>query len=156
MADPASEYVLSSSGGTVTLNDGTFGADDRYHLTDIPDLDDPPLRVPVDSVPFGDGALVYQTFTGAWHIPVEGVFMVVSTRNQNSIRAIRNQMEEDLRDVLRGMKAPNAGSLAWTPLGQPARTLTVYYEIPIHCPHDQNYLLRTFSFGLLSPDANWS
>jgi len=155
MADPASVYTLTSSAGTVAFNNGTFGVNDMYWINDIPDLDDPPIRAPSDPVPFGDGALIFDAFTGLWHIPVEGHFLVVSTRVQNNIRTIRNSMEETLRNVLRAMRAPNSGTLAWTPLGQSARSLTVYYEVALRCPHDQNFMLRSFSFGLFSGQSSW-
>jgi len=153
MADPAVTHTLTTPGGTIVFNDGS---DDQFYITDIPDLDDPPIRNPKDAVPFGDGGLIYQSFTGPWEVPVEGHFLILSTQNQQAIQSIRNDMEADLRAALRSIRAPTSGTWAWTPLGEAARSLDVYYDVKLRCPHDQNFLLRAFQFGIVTGDSDYS
>ena len=84
----------------------------------------------------------------------EGVFLITSTLVMNTILTARNTMEEDLRVALESIYTAT-GTLAWTPLGESSRSLTVYCEVPMECGHDQNFLLRTFNFGLIAADPDW-
>jgi hypothetical protein len=73
---------------------------------------------------------------------------------QNSIVQIRNGFEEDLRLALESILAAD-GTFVWTPQGQAERTLTVRHDVQLEFGHDQNYLLATFSFGLVAADPDW-
>lgn len=151
MADIAATYVMTAPGGTVTFNAG--GAD-QFYIQALPGFDSPQLRTPVDPVPFGDGAIVHDFWKGARQWTVEGVFLITSTLNQDGILTIRNQMEEDLQDALDSMLQANA-TWAWTPFGGSARTLNVRWSGMLECPHDQNFLLRAFQFGLIAGSPDW-
>ena len=47
------------------------------------------------------------------------------------------------------------GTLAWTPAGRSARSLTVRHNVPLECPHIENYALLAFNFGLYAADPTW-
>jgi hypothetical protein len=143
--------VLTTPGGTITFNSD---ASDQFYLTEVSGLDGVPLRTPVDPVPFGDGGIVHDFWEGPRHVLMEGVLLIESTRIQNSILTIRNDMEEDLRVALASIKRDD-GTLAWTPLGQSSRTLTVRNEVQLEMRHIENYLLRSFTFGLIAAEPDW-
>lgn len=156
MPDISCEYDLVGPGGTITFNDGGL---DQFYVSEIPSgLAGAPIRASMDAVAFGDGGRSYNFWQGARHPIFEGVFLILSTRNQNGILRIRNQMEEDLRVVLESIAATDAdtGTLTWRPLGQTQRQLTVRNDQTLECGHDQNYLLRTFTFGLVADDPAWT
>jgi len=157
MADIAVAHVLTTPSETVLFNDGAQSASghDMIFITHTPGLVQTTLRVPQDDVPFGDGGLVHNSWKGARHFIVEGLFIVNSTRKGNDIVEIRNQFEEDLRLALDDILAPAVGSWVWTPQGQPERTLAVHVEVALDCPHPDDYLIQTFSFGLVCPDPDW-
>lgn len=151
MADIAATYTLTTPGGTIVFNNGAL---DQYYFTEIDGLDGVTLRTPIDPVPFGDGGIVHDFWEGPRHMTFEGVLLIQSVRIQNSILTIRNSMEEDLRVALASIKRAD-GTIAWTPLGEGARSLTVRNEIPLATRHIENYLLRSFTFGLVSADPDW-
>lgn len=156
MPDISCEYVLTTPIGALTFNDGGL---DQFYVQEIPaGLAGAPLRVPSDPVAFGDGGRTYNIWKGARHILFEGVFLITSTRNMNGVLRIRNQMEEDLRVALDSIAASDAdtATLVWRPLGQTERTLVVRNDVTLECPHDQNYLLRAFTFGLVADDPAWT
>ena len=148
MPDVACVYALTTPGGTIFFNDGT---PDQFYITEIPvGLAGAPLSTPVDAVPYGDGSLSYNWWKRGRHIQIEGVFLITSTRIENGILTIRNSMEAALQaalDSCAGLATATA-TLAWTPLGGSAHSLTVRNDVPLECIHDQGYLVRTFSFGL--------
>ncbi len=154
MADVGVEYVLTTPDGTVTFNDGSL---DQIYISEIQGLGGAPIRAPMDDIPFGHGGLWYDFWEGPRPIIIDGVFLIQSTRVMNSIVVIRNQMEEELRTALRSIAALEAdtGTLAWTPQGQSPRMLTVRNNVTVDFGHDQNYLLETFSFGLVAADPDW-
>ena len=155
MPDVSAEYLLVTPAGTIDFNDDGL---DQFYIQEIPSgLAGAPIRAPMDPVGFGDGGRSYNFWSGARHIAIEGVFLILSTRNMNAILTIRNQMEEDLRVALESIAQTDVdtATLTWTPLGQTTRTLVVRNDVPLECPHDQNYLLRAFQFGLVADDPVW-
>jgi hypothetical protein len=154
MADYSCEYELDcGAGGTITFNDGTLGngsADDLYWISTLHGLDGPTLRVPVDDVPFGDGGIVHRSWMGPRHPVLEGNLIVQSV-GLGGCQARLNEMEEALRLALDEILAPTAGTLTWTPtdLGI-TYSLEVFYEVPLDVQPTDNYLLRSFNFGLIS------
>lgn len=155
MPDVSCEYLLVTPAGTIDFNDDSA---DQFYIQEIPSgLAGAPIRAPMDPVAFGDGGRSYNFWSGARHPVVEGVFLITSTRNMNAILTIRNQMEEDLRVALESIAQTDVdtGTLTWRPLGQTQRTLVVRNDMPLECVHDQNYLLRTFAFGLVADDPAW-
>lgn len=156
MPDVACVYTLVTPAGTVVFNDGSA---DQFYIGEIPSgLAGAPIRAPMDDLPYGDGGLSYNFWKGARHPLLEGVFLILSTRNMNGILTIRNQMEDDLRVALESISEADTatGTLTWRPLGLTQRALTVRNDVPLECVHDQNYLLRTFSFGLVADDPAWT
>ena len=157
MADISVPYTLSTPGGTILFNDSgidqfnMLGGPDEYYITDAPGLDGAPLRTPVDNRPQTHGGLVHPFFKGPRRITFEGALMIRSTRIQNSIRIIRNQMEEALIDALESIEDTD-GTLAWTPAGLSARLLVVRNEIPVEF---RGIELKTFTFGLIAANPDW-
>lgn len=156
MADIAVPFALTTPGGVILFNDtGTdqfniFGADE-YYITDIQGLDGSPIRAPIDNAPQTHGGLVHPFFKGPRHITIEGALMVRSTRVMNAVVVIRNEMEDDLLTALESILQAD-GTLAWTPQGEAARSLTVRYEIPCEF---RGISLKTFAFGLVAANPDW-
>ena len=151
MADVAVPYTLTTNGGNIDFNDG--GAD-QFYITEIQGLGSAPVRAPIDNAPQAHGGLVHDFWKGPRHIIVEGIFLITSVPQGTLCQAIRNDMEEDLRTALESCLQAD-GTFAWTPLGQAARSLTVRHDVPLECPHQDNYLLRAFNFGLVAADPDW-
>lgn len=151
MADVGVTYTLAGS-TTVYFNDGS---DDQIYINEITGLGGPPVRAPIDDVPFGDGGIIHPFWKGPRHISVEGIFLITSTRQMDDIVVIRNDMEEDLRDCLESILQSD-GSLTWQPQGQSSRSLTVRHDVMLDFGHEQNYLLETFTFGLVAANPDWS
>ena len=149
MPDIATVYTLTTPGGTITFNNG---ATDEYYLSEIGGLEDAPIRAPVDNRPQTDGGLVHDFYEGPLHLTLEGILFIRSTRVQNSIRTIRTSMTDNLRTALRSILRAD-GTLAWTPYGSTARSLTVRYEVPLDPRYIDNYLNVAFSFGLVSASS---
>lgn len=156
MPDVACQYILAAPSGTINFNDGTA---DQFYITEIPSgLAGAPISAPIDPVAFANNSLSYNWWQRGRHIQMDGVFLITSTRNEQAILAIRNQMEETLRAALSSCAglATAVATLSWTPYGQSGRVLEVRNDVPLECPHDQSYLVRTFSFGLFSNAAAWA
>lgn len=151
MSDVSVPYTLTTPGGTIVFNDDSA---DQFYLTETPGLGTPPIRAPIDPVPFGDGGILHTFWKGPRHVTLEGVFLITSSRVQNTILTIRNQMEESLITALESIIAAN-GTLAWTPLGLSGRSLTVRHDIPFEASHIEGYKLRAFTFGLVAADPDW-
>jgi hypothetical protein len=148
MTDIAAGYLLTTPGGNISFNDG---AEDQYYITSIRGLESGVIRAPIDSMPQTDGAIIHDFFFGQQSIVVDGFFFITSSRVMNTILAQRNTMTSALRTALNSILRAD-GTLAWTPLGQSAESLTVRYEVPLQPDHIDNYLNRSFSFGLVSGD----
>lgn len=156
MADYSCVYTISSSGGTLQLNNGQLGGgshDDLYWIATIHGLDGPTLRVPQDDVPFGHGGLVHRSWKGGRHPIFEGSLIVQSVP-QSQCQAVLDDMETDFNVVLDAMLAPNAGTLSWTTAASVSRSLIVYYEVTLDIQPTEGYRLRSFNFGLVSPAAD--
>lgn len=151
MADIAVQYTLTTPGGTINFNDGSA---DQFYITEIQGLGSAPIRTPIDNRPLADGGLVHDFWKGPRHVLIEGVFFITSVPQGQRCQEIRNEMEEDLRVALESLLQDD-GTLAWTPVGQAARSLTVRHEVPLECPHQENYLLRAFNFGLIAANPDW-
>lgn len=156
MADVAAPYTLTTPGGTINFNDGLA---DQYYIQAIHGLDGAPIRAPIDDVPFGDGGISYNFWKGGRHIQIEGIFLVQNLDCGPALVTVWNQMEETLRVALESIAAGIAAvaSLVWTPTGLSARTLSsVRNDVPLDCQPDQNFTVRTFSFGLFSDNPDWT
>jgi hypothetical protein len=157
MADLACTYTLSTGSGTIVLNQGTLGGgstDDLYWVTAIHGLDGPTLRTPIDDVPFGDGGLIHKFWKGPRHPAFEGSLIVQSVPiGSGACQEALNDMEDALNAAL-GTIIQTAGTLSWTPAGGGAHSISVFYEIPLDIQPQDNFALRSFSFGLVSASAN--
>lgn len=156
MPDLAVEYVLTTPAGTITFNDG---GQDQFYIQDIPSgLAGAPISAPIDEVGFGVGSLAFNWWQRGRHIAIEGVFLVQSAPFCSPAQVtIWNEMEEELRvalDSIAGVETATA-TLVWRPLGQTQRTLIVRNDVPLECPPDQNYQVRTFHFGIFAQDPAW-
>jgi hypothetical protein len=157
VADVVTAYTIASSGGTVIMNNGTLGdSTDKYWLTQGPrGLDGADLRVPTDPVPFGSGAIVHSSWEFGMRAGFEGVILIESTKLESLCQTIRNDMINDLRNCLRGALAPNSATVSWAETGIGNRSLTMYYEVPLDTQYIENYMLMSFTFGLLSEAASF-
>lgn len=154
MADLSTPYVLTTSGGNVTFNDGALGdGTDKYWLTDINGLDGPAIRAPVDPVPFGDGGLIYTFRKGPRHVVMDGMLLIESSISQADCQTLRNDLVADLADALDAILT-SAGTLTWTPAGQSGLSLAVFYEVGLSVTYSDNYAVANFSFGLVSATAD--
>jgi hypothetical protein len=157
VADLSAVYTLSTSGGNVSFNNGTLGFgsdDDLYWIATINGLDGPTIRTVIDDVPFGHGGLVHRFWKGPRHVVLEGSLVVQSVPFGNSqCQEILNGMEDDLNAALNSILQSD-GTLAWTPAGGSPHSLSVRYEVPLDIQPQENYVIRSFSFGLVSASAD--
>ena len=157
MPDISCEYVLTTPAGVIDFNNG---AADQYFITDIPQgLAGAPISAPIDPVAYGTGSRSYNWWQRGRHILIEGNFFVTSQPLCSpEIVAVWNTMEETLRAALASIAGPDSAvaTLDWTPAGLSARTLEVRNDIELECSPDQNYLVRTFHFGLFTDAIIWS
>lgn len=155
MPDLACPYVLTTPVDTITFNDGSA---DQFYITDIPTgLAGAPIRAPIDNIAYANGSRSYNFWLSGRHIPFEGMFLVTSVPPCPDIVPVWNAMEERLRAALESIAAldTDTATLVWTPAGLTERTLVVRNEIALDTAPDQNYLVRTFSFGLFADDPAW-
>ena len=157
MPDIACPYELVTPAGTITFNDGSA---DQFYIQDIPTgLAGAPISAPIDEAAFEDGSLSFNWWLRGRLITFDGMFFVTSVRTcGNALVTIWNQMEEDLRAALESTvpDETTVGTLTWTPLGQAERQLVVRNSVPLECSPDQNYLVRTFTFGLFADNPDWN
>lgn len=158
MADLSCEYVLTTPGGTINFNAGTFGVDNQYWVADIQGLVQAPLRTPIDDRPYDDGSIGYNFWKAGRDITFDGHFLVQTVPCGPEIVGVWNVMEDNLRIALESIGAAIGvvGTLVWTPTGLSQRTLEVRSKVALECPPDQNYLLRAFHFGLFAEDPDWA
>ena len=158
MADYSTTYTLTTPGGTIVFNDGQLGGgskDNLYWIANIQGLDGPTLRVPSEDVPFGHGGIVHRSWKGPRHPILEGSLIVQAVPfGHPGCQAILNEMEDNLRVALDSILAPTGGTLAWTPTGQSAKSLTVFYEVALDIEPENGYVTRSFNFGLISESAD--
>jgi hypothetical protein len=154
MADLACEYTLTTGGGTVTFNDGVLGdGTDKFWLSSIQGLDGPVIRPPVDLVPFGNGGIVHTFRKGPRRPVFDGILLIESSTAQSACQELRNDLVAALEAALNSILT-TAGTLAWTPAGQSALSLAVFYEIGLSVTYSDNYAVANFSFGLVSEAAD--
>jgi hypothetical protein len=150
MADVAVLFTLTTPGGTILFNNGSLHTTtDLYWITEVGGLDGAPIRAPIDNRPLIDGGLVHNFFKGPRHVTVEGVIIVQSQPLGQACQTVRNTMENNLRVALESILQAD-GTLAWTPTGLGARSLTVRHDVPLEYRHVENYLLLSFTFGLVA------
>jgi hypothetical protein len=145
------QYTLTTPGGTINFNDGSAN---QYYLSTVGGLDGPTIRAPIDDRPQTDGGIVHDFFAGPRHITFEGVLLIQSTHIMNSVVQIRNTMEDNLRTAVVSLLRAD-GTLAWTPQGKSARSLTVRHDVPLDFTNIENYLLLQFHFGLVAANPYW-
>lgn len=158
MPDLVTTYTYTTAGGTIIFNNGTLGdGTDKYWIQDIDGLDGPIVRAPTDPRPFTDGDILH-TFRKAGRRPVpSGVLVIESVAlNSSACQTALNVMEENLRTAVESNITASA-TLAWTPAGYGARSLTVYHngQPQLEIKPIENYHLRSFAFGLVSAAADW-
>lgn len=154
MADIKTEYTLATGAGTIVFNDGALGDGvDKYWLETIQGLDGPVIRAPVDLVPFGDGGIIHIFRKGPRRVVFDGMLLMESSTSQADCQEIRNNLAWDLKDALASILT-TAGTLSWTPTGEAAQSLSVYYEVGVDFPYSNNYMVQNFSFGLISAAAD--
>lgn len=155
MADIGCPYTLTTPGGTIFFNDGSI---DQFYIQGITGLGTPPIRAPIDDVPYGNGSIGHNFWTAGRHVVFEGVFLVTSVDCGPTQVGAWNDMEDSLRVALESIAGLTTatGTLVWTPTGDVAtRTLVVRHDQPMECPPDQNFTIRNFSFGLFAADPTW-
>lgn len=154
MADIKTEYLLTTPGPDITFNDGVFGdGTDKYWLTAIQGLDGPVIRAPVDLVPFGNGGIVHTFRLGPRRIVFDGMFLIESNTSQAACQELRNDLRDNLLAALASILTAT-GTLTWTDTGASAYSIPVYNEVGLDVRYTDNYMVSTFSFGLISEDAN--
>ena len=156
MADVGVTYTLTTPGGTVTFNTGTVYQDiNQLYITEITGLGGAPVRRPIDPVPFGDGGIVHDQWKGPRFITIEGVMLTLASKVMNNWVIARNTFEAALITAWESILQAD-GTLAWTPQGQSANSLTVRTGPPdLDFRHQDNYLLEGFSFGLVAASPNF-
>lgn len=149
MAEYSVQFTLTTPGPDITFNAGTG---DEYFLDPqmCSGLDGAPYRVTVDDAPQDDGGIVFDGFKGPRHVVLGGVLL-----NRTGTAAARNTMEDNLVAALDSIVSAD-GTLAWTPSGGSARSLTVRAEIPVAFPTWAGYAFtKQFVFGLVAADPDW-
>lgn len=156
MPDIACVYTLTTPGGTIVFNDGSS---QQFYIQGITGLGTPPIRTPIDDVPYGDGSIGHNFWKAGRHLSIEGVFLITSQDCGPDLVGFWNDMEDELRIALESIAAltTDTGTLVWTPTGDvSSRTLVVRHDVPMECPPDQNFTIRNFSFGLFAQDPDWT
>lgn len=158
MPDLGATYTLSTPGGTISFNNGLLkDGTDKYWIQNIQGLDGAPLRTPQDNVPYGDGGIVHNFWKGPRHVVMEGVLVTESAgwpSHGELCRIVQNEMEDDLITALESIIRAD-GTLAWTPAGQSARSLTVRNDVPCEFTAIENFVLKQFTFGLVAADPDF-
>jgi hypothetical protein len=151
MADLTVQYVLTTPGPDITFNQGTlFDGTDKYWIQSIIGLDGPSIRAPVDNVPFGDGGIIHTFWKGPRRVVIDGILLIESPED---CMERRNDLSLALHQALESIIAAD-GTLAWTPTGQGAISLTVRNEVTLEVSYTDNFAVSTFSFGLVSAAAD--
>lgn len=153
MADLTVEYLLTTPGPDITFNDGVLwdGLADKFWFSSIQGLDMAELRTPTDPVPFGSGSIVH-TFWRNGLSPVFDGMLLLDPPTLINCQSRRNALAFNLLDALESIVAAN-GTLAFTPVGQAAQSLTVRCNVPLSIQYTDDYRVSTFSFGLISETA---
>lgn len=156
MADLVCVYTLTTPGGTIRFNDGDLHThDDLYWIATIGGLDGAPIRAQVDNAPQAHGGIVHTFWKGPRHITFDGAILIQSVPWGGSCIEEMNGMEDDLRVALEST-LQSSGTLSWTPAGDSAHSLTVRNEIPVEYSPQEGYMIRQFTFGLVSASSDWT
>jgi len=154
VADVSAAYTLTTSGGTITFNNGTLGdGSDKFWLTSVQGLDGPVIRAPVDLVPFGDGGIVHTFRKGPRRPVFDGMLLIESSTSQALCQTLREDLAAALAAALDSIITA-AGTLTWTPAGQMGMSIAVFNEVGYSITYSDNYALANFNFGLVSEDAD--
>lgn len=152
MADIATTYTLTTPGPDINFNVGDVGdGTDKYWLTSIRGLDMPQIRAPTDPVPFGDGLIKHTSWLSGLRPQFDGMFLIETPVD---CMDRRNALFDDLKAALLSI-VNTAGTLAWTPAGGAAESLSVYLEVALDTPYSDNYTVQNFSFGLVSEASSY-
>jgi hypothetical protein len=154
VADLIVSYVLTTPGPDITFNNGSLGdGTDKYWIQSIQGLDGPSIRAPVDPVPFGNGGIVHTFWKGPRRVVIDGI-LLLEPAPWVDCQERRNDLAFNLQSALASIIAAS-GTLSWNPTGSVgAQSLTVYNEIPLDIRYTDNFLVSTFSFGLISEAAD--
>lgn len=154
MPDFVTTYTYTAPSATIIFNNGALGdGTDKFWLQDIQGLDGPNGRAPVDPVPMGNGSLIHAAWLSGRTPLLGGVLLIESVRrNSLECQTALNEMEDNLRAAVESNIAPTSATLAWTPAGQSAQSLTVFHNFQprLDIVPSDNWQTRTFVFGLIS------
>ena len=154
MADIATQYTLTTGAGTINFNAGSLGdGNDKYWLNSIRGLDMPQIRNPSDPVPFGDGLLKYTYWLSGFRLTFDGMFLLDPFTLVDCMER-RNDLFDSLKTALLAI-VNTAGTLAWTPTGGSAESLSVYLDVALDTPYSDNFMVQNFSFGLVSEASSY-
>jgi hypothetical protein len=146
MAEYSATFTLTTPGPDITFNDGS-GDDYFLDPQQCDGLDMAPVRSTVDDRPQTAGGIVHDAFLGARIVILAGVIL-----NTTGTAANRNTMEDNLRSALEAILTAD-GTLAWTPSGASARSLTVRCLIPLKTTGAWQ---KSFQFALVAADPDWA
>lgn len=153
MPDFVTTYTYTAPGATIIFNNGDLGdGTDKFWLQDIQGLDGPNVRAPVDQVPMGNGSLLHAFWLSGRTPVLGGVLLIESVRRNGPLcQTALNEMEDNLRAAVESNVAATA-TLAWTPTGQSAQSLTVKHngQPQLTITPSDNWQTRTFAFGLIA------
>lgn len=156
MANLSTVYSLAGS-TTINFNSGTLGSgslNDLYWLSSIRGLDGPTLRTQVDDLPYGDGGLIHKFWKGPRRPVFEGALIVQSVPfGSSGCQDALDVLEAALNACLDSM-IQTTGTLSWTSSVSGPLSLPVVYEVGLDIQPSENYALRTFTFGLVSAQAD--
>lgn len=159
MADLCCEYAIAG----ITINDDTVGADRLLTSFDsghILGLDGAPLRAEIDPQGQSDGGIVHEKFFGPRIITFQGevhIQSVVDAQSTAYTTAI-NTLEAAVISALEGIRN-TPSTLAWTPTGLAARSISVTYGTEGGEIQFDGAMLpgeRTFSFTLVAANPTIS
>lgn len=153
MPDFVTTYTYTASGGTIVFNNGQLGdGTDKFWLEGIQGLDGPNVRAPVDSVPMGNGSLLHAFWLSGRTPVLEGKLLIESVPLNTSACNAALQVLEDALVAAVTSNVSASASLAWTPTGQTAQSLTVFYngQPRLDITPSDNWNTRTFAFGLIA------
>jgi hypothetical protein len=149
MAEMSVVFTLTTPGPDITFN---AGSGDEYFLDPqmCSGLDGAPVRTTIDDAPQTPGGIVFPAVKGPRHVVLGGILL-----NRTGTAASRNTMEDNLVAALDAIAGAD-GTLAGTPSGGSARSLTVRLEIPVAFPAWTGFPFhKQFVFGLVAADPDW-
>lgn len=154
MADLCCAYSIAG----VTINNQTAGADrllTSFENGSITGLDGAPVRSQVDPLGQTSGGIVFPKFLGPRVITFAGEVQIQSvlwTSESVAYLTAVNTLEAAVVSALEGI-LNSASTLAWTPTGLSARSISVTYGVPGQEVQFAGPMVpgqRTFSFSLIA------